>query len=299
MRLGLSLIIFSLWAVPVCQAQTGQSVFEIRSQACEKMIEGESKASARVRATDKAVFAGIKKLDRIAETAKILDNHEINVFVYRLVDEFVEDLSVKTTSDEDGKVCVEAVGKINAANIDLTERDFIKDNAAISEPKPEAVAKAAEEAMREVAVKPTDPEALALVYVKNLQYYNGTETAKFVPELKQRLANNPYFYLTQEAELADYILMPKVLKAKVDTLDAGHKRLQMVVAIDISGIEQEPVTEYQNRFVLFGAEENEQQIAARLIRKLLENAGDGAMRRIERHEQQKFEKKVLGKSLSE
>lgn len=32
----------------------------IYGNACEKLIEGESKASARVRAVDKAVFLGVK-----------------------------------------------------------------------------------------------------------------------------------------------------------------------------------------------------------------------------------------------
>lgn len=299
MRFGLLLIILSYMLVPDCFAQTGTSVLEIRSTGCEKMINGESKSSARIRATDKAVFSAIKKLQPVVDVSKILDSHELNLFVYRLVDEYVEDLTVKSLSGEDDRVCVEVRGQIDSQNIDSVKKEFMSEQALVSEPDTAVVEQAAREVMTEVTVKPADPESLALVYIGDLSYYNGTKTAKFIPELKSRFADNPYFYLTDQPDLADYKLTPKVLKAKVDTLDAGHKRLQMVVIIEISGIGDDIVNEYQNRFILFGAEDNEQQIAARLIKKLLENAGDGAVRKIERSEQLKIEKKALGKTLSD
>jgi hypothetical protein len=219
--------------------------------------------------------------------------------VYQLVDEYVEDLSVDPTHEEDGKVCVRVKGKVDPANIKALEKDFIKDDAPISEPEPEAVAQAAEQAVQEMSVAPENADNLALVYIRKLRYFNGSETTKFAEDIKETLQNDPYFYLTEEDDLADYRLTPKVLKAKVDSLDASHKRLQMVVAIEIEGLEKDPVTTYQNRFVLFGAEENEQQIAARLIRKLLQGAGDEARRRLEHAEQTKFEKAALGKTISQ
>lgn len=299
MRRGLPYIFLSLLAAPVCSAQTGGQMLDINASGCEKMIGGESKSSARIRATDKAVFAGLKKLRQVSEVANRLDSHEANLFVYRLADEYVENLTVKSLAGEDDRVCVEVRGMIDPQNISAVKTEFLTENKPETEPETQAVEKAAREVMAEVAVKPADPESLALVYIDDLSYYNGAKTAKFVPELKNRFADNPYFYLTDQAELADYKLTPKVLKAKVDSLDAGHKRLQMVVSIDIAGVGDGVVNEYQNRFVLFGAEENEQQIASRLIKKLLENAGDGAVRKIERSEQLKIEKKALGKTLSE
>lgn len=299
MRFGLLLIILSYMLVPDCFAQTGGQALDINASGCEKMIGGESKSSARIRAIDKAVFAGLKKLRQVSEVKNRLDSHEANLFVYRLADEYVENLTVKSLAGEDERVCVEVRGQIDAQNIDSVKKDFMSEQALVSEPDTAVVEKAAREVMTEVAVKPADPESLALVYIDDLTYYNGAKTAKFIPELKSRFADNPYFYLTDQPDLADYKLTPKVLKAKVDTLDAGHKRLQMVVSIDIAGVGDGVVNEYQNRFVLFGAEENEQQIASRLIKKLLENAGDGAVRKIERSEQLKIEKKALGKTLSE
>ena len=140
-------------------------------------------------------------------------------------------------------------------------------------------------------------ENLALVYVKDLQYFNGATSQKYAAHLKEKIDNNPYYYLTGDEELADYVILPKVLKAKVDALDASHKRLQMVVVLDIKGLEDGVVSVTQNRFLLFSEEENEQDIANRLIKKLLEAAGSEAVRKIEINEQAKLEKNTLGRTL--
>lgn len=298
---GLVRIIFVLMmgVLPARYGQAAPDLFEINSEACEKKINGESKASVRVRTVDKAVFSGVRKLPAINEIGKVLEDSELNVLVYRLVDEYVEDLNFETIDTDDGRVCAKVHGWLNPDNISAVKQEFVKNDAPVSENEPEKIAQVVEEVEREVSAKPNDPENLALVHIKKLQYYNGSETSRFSTILQDKLKDNPYFYLTQEADLADYVLTPKVMKAKVDLLDAGHKRLQMVVSIEISGLEKDAVDEYQNRFVLFGAEENEQQIASRLIRKLLENACDGVRRKIEHNEQLKFEQKTFGKTISQ
>ena len=104
--------------------------------------------------------------------------------------------------------------------------------------------------------------------------------------------------MTEDAEIADYVVTPKVLKAKIDALDAGNKRLHMALVLEVEGLEKEIVSEYQNRFVLFGAEEDNQKIASRLLSKLIEQAGDAAVRKIEHKEQEKLETRELGRTLS-
>ena len=280
-------------------AGVGAQSVEVYGNACEKVVQDESKSSTRVRASDKAVFLGVKKLDALAKAKQVLNEHDINVLVYRLVDEYVTDLSVKTIKDEEEKICVEIRGKLDLQAISEVEEEFIKDDAPLKEAPPEAVAEIADEIKAEVILKPEDPESLALLHIATLEYYNGAKSVKYTEPLKKQFSDNPYFYLTDDAEIADYVVRPKVLKAKVDKLDAGHKRLQMVVTLEISGLEEDVVNEYQNRFVLFGAEEDEQETAARLLKKLLENAGDGALRKLEHHEQKLLEQDELGRTLDE
>lgn len=299
MKLLLAFLLMAGMAKPV-HAQTAETqALSIYGNACEKVIEGESKASTRVRAADKAVFLGVKKLPELARVKSILNEHDVNVLVYRLVDEYIEDLSSSTVSSDAGKVCVEINGYLPLEAIEKVQTEFIKAEKPLKEAAPEVVAEVASEVKREVDIKPVNPESLALVYIGPLEYYNGAKSNKYSKMLQEQFAGNQYFYLTEDAEIADYVITPKVLKAKVDNLDAAHKRLQMVVSLEITGLKNETVNEYQNRFVLFGAEENEQQTAARLLNKLIETAGANVLRKIEHNEQLHQEKQALGRAISE
>lgn len=299
MKLLLAFLLMAGMAKPV-HAQTAETqALSIYGNACEKVIEGESKASTRVRAADKAVFLGVKKLPELARVKSILNEHDVNVLVYRLVDEYIEDLSSSTVSSDAGKVCVEINGYLPPEAIEKVQTEFIKAEKPLKEAAPEVVAEVASAVKREVDIKPVNPESLALVYIGPLEYYNGAKSNKYSKMLQEQFAGNQYFYLTEDAEIADYVITPKVLKAKVDNLDAAHKRLQMVVSLEITGLKNETVNEYQNRFVLFGAEENEQQTAARLLNKLIETAGANVLRKIEHNEQLHQEKQALGRAISE
>lgn len=278
---------------------TKTQALPIYGNACEKVIEGESKASTRVRAADKAVFLGVKKLPELARAKSILNEHDVNVLVYRLVDEYIEDLSSSTAPSDSDKVCVEINGYLSPTAIEKVQAEFIEREQPVKEATPEEVAEVVAEVKNEVDIKPANPESLALVRIMPLEYYTGAQSKKYAQMLQEQFANNQYFYLTEDAEIADYVITPKVLKAKVDNLDAAHKRLQMVVSLEVTGLKTEAVNEYQNRFVLFGAEEDEQQTAVRLLNKLIETAGANVLRKIEHNEQLRQEKQALGRPLSE
>ncbi len=297
--LKLCVLILALFVSKAQAQELETQALEVYGNACEKVIDGESKSSTRVRASDKAVFLGIKRLPLLNDAKNSLNEHDLNVMVYRLVDEHIQDLSVSTKEETEDKVCVEIKGWLNPQDVERVKSEFISNAAPVKEATPEMVAAVAEEVNEEVAITPQNPESLALLHISPLEYYNGAKSAKYAKILEEQFADNPYFYLTEDAEIADYVIVPKLLKAKVDKLDAGHKRLQMVVLLEISGLKDEIVNEYQNRFVLFGAEEDEQQTASRLLEKLLENAGDGALRKIEHNEQIRQEKQELGRAISE
>lgn len=271
---------------------------QIYANACERILSGESKSTVRLRAIDKATFSAIKNLEQIQSEIKNMSDHNFNVMVYRLVDEYVQDLAVKSTDDKDSEVCVEIRANILSENIESVKNEFVNENQFTDDTKQQKVSEVIRQAQEEIKIKPDNPENLALVCVKNLEYFNGKRSVKYANLLKKHIDGNPYFYLTEDEQVADYVITPKVLKAKVDSLDAANKRLHMALVLEISGLEKEIVSEYQNRFVLFGAEENEQKTAARLISKLIEQAGDGAVRKIEHKQQQKLETKALGRTLS-
>jgi len=291
------LLLFSFVVFPYIHLSANEAeIFEIRAKTCEKSLEGESPSSTRVRAVDKAVFLSIKNLDILSNDKKNLSDHDLNVMIYRLVDDYTEDLSVKTIKSEEDKVCVETFGYISAQNIEKVRAEFQK---AQQQNDDELVAKIAEDVKKEITLNPKSAENLALVYVADLAYYNGATSKKYAAFLKKDIEQNPYYYITDKKDLADYVIKPKVLKAKTDALDSTHKRLHMVLNLEISGLEDETVNVVQNRFVLFSTEENDQNVATRLLKKLLTQAGKDAVRKIEKKEQTKLEQNLLGRNLSE
>lgn len=275
-------------------AQEAES-FEVKANACEKKIAEESPSSTRIRAVDRAVFMGLKNLDYLKEDKQKLNEYDLNRMIYRLLDDFVEDLSSKVVKSTDDKVCVEVTGFINPQKIDMVRAEIMADRSGEGIDD-DIVAQIIENTEDNFRFKPQNLESLALVYLKDVEYYNGSKSPKYAQFLKDKMKDNPYYYLTEDEELADYVITPKVLKAKIDALDEKHKRLQMVVSLEISGITDEVVMVSQNRFLLFSAEENNQDIAARLIKKLLEAAAADASRKIEYNEQQNLETKALGRS---
>ena len=201
----LMVLCISLSPVLQAYAQAPESVepaLEIYGNACEKVISGESKSSTRVRATDKAVFLGVKRLDSLSRAKQILNEHDQNVMIYRLVDEYVEDLTVKTVEENDAKVCVEVKGWLSPGAISEVEKEFIADNSPVNEATPEAVVEVAREVKEDISLSPQNPESLALLHIKTLEYYNGGKSGKYTQILKEQFADNPYFYLTDDAEIA-------------------------------------------------------------------------------------------------
>lgn len=283
--------------VPIFPLLAGEvESLEISANTCEKALEGESPSSVRIRAVDKAVFLALKNLEELEPDRQRLSDYDFNAMVYQLVDDYVEDLSSTVTKSETGKICVDIKGYINPNNIEIVRGQF--QNLA-DEQDQASVAQIADEVNQSLTIKPRDAQNLALVYINDLAYENGTTSHKYALFLKEKIKNNPYYYLTEEKDLADYVITPRFLKGKVDALDATHKRLQMVVVLDVDGLENDTQSIAQNRFLLFGAEENEQDIAKRLLKKLLEAAGQETVRHIERKEQLKLEQNMLGRKISD
>ena len=64
---------------------------------CEKISQGESKSSARLRASDKASFKAVEEIPELREFRQYLDPHQFNLKIYKLIDNYFEDMNVITT----------------------------------------------------------------------------------------------------------------------------------------------------------------------------------------------------------
>lgn len=316
-------------------APSEDNSISIYATACEPVRQKEPKSSLRVRATDKATFRAVENAAPLRSYRDNLSSHNFNVLVYTIVDNYVEDLNIRTTEQTAERLCVEVTGYISPDKItqaaeenrqkfavaeekaediypeklELESETPISDALNSLPPKPQVNIKkeiAAETVLKEnqdwaapnapvigenvVAGQvseaaphqgtgtQTAPVLTAqpgdiLVYIEKTKFYNDTETANFFKDIKQVLDQRGGIAVIRDSSQADYIIRPKVLRAKVDPINRQTNRLQMVIAVELVNTEKgSTITEHQNRFILFESTENEQTTAAALMKKLLRKA---------------------------
>ena len=280
-------------------------------KACEEIKAGESNAATRVKAVDKASYGAVVSLPEIVNIKDSFDDHDFNVMVYNIVDEYLEDLSIKTSKQDNEQICVEVSGYVSPENIGKAIDDTIQTNdtddsaqiikeAVITEKhKGEIITESGtidisdNTAMETTEIKPTEPEAeivvLSTIYIKPTEFYNGTQSLSHSEILKRILSLSDKIKIVASADEANFIITPRVEKAKIEPLNSTTSRMQMVVSLDIfDRNKNQTVTETQNKYVLFNSSDNEQSVAKQMLSQLLELNSDGVLRLTERSSEEAF-----------
>lgn len=291
---------------------------EIKAIACESLQEDEAKSTARVRVTDKATFNAISEIPQLKSYKEKLDSHDFNVMVYTIVDEYIEDFSVKTTEQSDEKICVEIHGFVNPTNVQSAIDATLKKQAVqeeISDDKTtENTALLSDEITdhlnktnpinnddfippsqeNESNISTESSDLLGRLYVAPVAFFNNT-TSDYHAQLIVDSFKNAYNYeIVDSPNDADYLIKTSVLRAKVDALNNSTSRLQMVIAMELSfkdGTSSQTI--HQNRFVVFENSENEQNVALKLLTKLFNNAVEQIEVYMQKHEKEKGNIPVL------
>ncbi len=285
-QVALSLLfLVSVTSQAMAQIEENADEIAVFSDVCENLINDESKASARLRATDKASFKAVENITELREYKDKLPSPDFNMRVYKLVDNYLEDLKIVITSQDDKKVCVEVSGYLPTSAVDevfglvstdeiqvlkLPPKPDITINEQIAYDEPE------EEEIESLAVaedKPTShktEENKVKLFISDTEFYNGSSTNGFFPYLKGLFSSDKKLEVMSVSDNPDYILKTKVLKAKVDNINSETSRLQIVVAVDFIDTKTDKTsTEHKNRFILFNSTENAQEVASNLTKKLL------------------------------
>lgn len=278
----------------VCPATADDSVVTLDGNACETISGDETKSTARVRASDKAMFNAVSSLPLFHDYKSQLDSHDFNVMVYTVVDDYIEDLSIKTTEQTGEKICVNISGYINKTSALQAMENVLQNMAGEEEISDDTVTEATvelsgaitEHLEKEIPQKNTvaannkDEKTVAAkspvrgrVYVAPIEFFNNTNSPEHAKIITQWLENNGNFEITDTPDKADFTIVGKVLRAKVDALNNSSSRLQMVTSTELSFADgRKSRTVHQNRFVLFENSEDEQRTAYKLLQKLLDNS---------------------------
>lgn len=323
-----------------------EDIINVSGTACEIFNSSHSKSSVRVRVTDKASYNAVSQIPSLLELKSNMLEHDYNVIVYNLVDNYVQNMSVKTTSQDANELCVEVNGSIPSQDIvtvianyspsnPAPEYDFKKENN-ITEESAEPIKEVSESPLMydgakefNVVPEPTKAEVAyegepsettveeektevqpeitkteepdlygeqpkALVYIAPVQFYNNTHSSKPISVLKEFFVNEDLYTLLENPDGADYTITSKVLKAKIDPINAQTKRMQMVVSVELKMKDADgSINDHQNRFVLFENGENEQVVAMNLLKKLLQKSGEKLIIRVEQNENKRPDRPFL------
>ena len=272
--------------VAIDSSSLDEDAIAVYASACETIKDSEAKSSVRVRATDKAAFSAVESISLLNEIKNSTNPHDINDLVYNLVDNYLEDMNVRTTRQDEEQVCVEVTGYIKDTYILDAVNNAQNDNKL--QFQTQEIKESATEKTDKPAETTAENEKRALVYIAPAKFYNGTVSEQHAGILKEMFRPSKYLYITEQSELADYIIRPQVLRAKVDPINSNTNRLQMVVSVSGEFVDKESTTtEHQNRFVLFSSDDDEQKVAADLLKKLLEKAAEPIFNKIENSERKK------------
>lgn len=299
--LKVAFVIAFLLAKPA-YAQISETSDEISvfATVCEHLSQGESKSSARLRASDKASFKAVEEIPELREFRQYLDPHQFNLKIYKLIDNHLEDLNINVVGQNAKEVCVEISAYLLPSsikevfedvsleeNVDTNlelEEENIEENVNITiPPKPqinineqiayntsdEEDVEVIKEISYQIPESKKSKDKRVSVFIDRTQFYNDTSTNGFFSHIEQEILKKGNVAIHAKFDNSNYILKTKVLKAKVDNINSETGRLHVVVSIELTDTsDSSTTTEHQNRFVLFNTTEDAQAKASELVKKL-------------------------------
>ena len=149
------------------------SFFYLRSQVCEKNLEGYTKAELRSKALDEASFNAVKNYIVATDEYKNIDDYVFDSVSYQIADNLLKDVSLLTIKEDETEICIEMNAKINTDEFNL----FMKQHNFKNLDKEKA---------KNIAdtVKSIYPEVeIPQIYISNLEFYNNTQTSKYTSQI--------------------------------------------------------------------------------------------------------------------
>ena len=255
--LKLSVFCICLFFISYAKAD---SFFEpVKSTVCEEISPDANRADARYSIYDKATLLAIKNNQYVKNKAQHLDDHQYNVIAYKISDTILTDVDIKTIQDDESKVCIELFGIINKEEVD---KIF---DISIKEPTKSVV-----EIAQDIKENMPNSTVTPLVYINDVQYYNNTKTSAYTKKIAEFVSLEPNVLVSDNVELSDYVIQPKMILSKIEKIDNKNSRYSMSVVIELQDLDGNIVKSSQkNRYIIIDNNENKQEVASKLLLKLI------------------------------
>lgn len=289
----ITFLIMSLSPAQAEITEADNNALSVFGSACEEVKKDEPNTSTRVKATDKACYSAITSLPQIVSIRDNFDDHDFNVIVYNIIDEYLEDLDTKTTQQDGEKICIEISGYITPENIGKAIDEAIKmpeDTPSESQSDDVLAENSLNSSPTSIPANNSHIVVLSTVYVRPTEFYNNTQSHSHSRIFENIIAQSENIKLVKSEDEANFIVTPKILKAKIEPLNKETSRLQMVLALEILDKNKNSlITEHENKFILFNTSDDEQTIAKTLLRQLFEQGSVSVLSLVEKSSYKAYE----------
>lgn len=278
----LSALLCAMWSTSVRAAENEMISQSVAADACDERRADDDVKTAENRAVDRAGLSAVKLSGIIQQQYPDLSANALDLISYRIIDEYMLNSRHNVTLEDANRVCVKLQAEIEMTRSDLAQ---LVAEYRDSEVPAEQVAEVVEKVNEQGNFKPANLKEKQLLFVRQMNFWNGEDTDHYRDLLTGLFSHSEYFYVTDNAGLADFVVTPRLIKAEVDEIDQSHHKMQMQIELDVTSRTNDdftPITARQTHFILFAADGDEQEIADSLLRKLLTRAAEEAGTKIDK-----------------
>ena len=258
------LSVFCFLAI-IAKTANADSFFDVKSQYCEKIVDNQTRSEVRMKAIDFASFSAVRKHFQSIPEYQNIEDYVFNNISYYISDNLLRDISVLTLEENDEKICIELTAKVHTQEFNLLiEKQNFKN---IDEKKAKNIANHVKE------IYPTT--AQPQIFIEKLTFYNGTSTDKYIQNMSDYLSFNPNIVIITDKSAADYTLKAGLVKSTIDAIDDKNSKYSMSIKLDlIDKYNKIVMSQNKNRYIIIENKDNKQEIADKLLKKLLKEAID-------------------------
>lgn len=239
---------------------------DLNSKACSKVEGHQNKSDARLNAYDKAMLLAVKSSEYIKSKNLKINDYDYSLLSYKIADRAIKNVIISTTHESNKKICLELKASLDKQKADMILKDYSNPN--ISAEKVKEIADNVNQTLPKSIYEAND--SIPLFYVYPLEFYTKKTTSDYTSRITEQLSFMPRILITDNKELADYYILPRLEKSSLDIIDEKNSRYSMSVSIEIKSKEGEVITkDTKNRYIIIDNSKDKQEVAKKLMIKLL------------------------------
>ena len=191
---------------------------DLNSKACSKIEGHQNKSDARLNAYDKAMLLAVKSSEYIKSKNLKINDYDYSLLSYKIADRAIKNVIISTTHESNKKICLELKASLDKQKADMILKDYSNPN--ISAEKVKEIADNVNQTLPKSIYEAND--SIPLFYVYPLEFYTKKTTSDYTSRITEQLSFMPRILITDNKELADYYILPRLEKSSLDIIDEKY-----------------------------------------------------------------------------